>query len=74
MKYIKTFEEKLYQPGKKLLCINNNVGELEDKYDFTIGKFYNIHEYESWWISFIDDKGVAQFFKPSDVSKNFSTA
>jgi len=89
MKYLKKFEEgvynnrekiycdpygRLHRNLKKMLCIDNHIGELEDLYDLTIGKLYDIKNISSFMISFIDDNEHKLFFNPSEVSKNFSTA
>ena len=57
----------------KMLCINNHIGDLEDKYDFTVGKVYDIKGYAPFYMSFIDDKGITQYFSSSEVFMNFST-
>jgi len=89
MKYLKTFEEGIYSSRekmyvdaygkihrnlKKILCIDNHIGELEDTYKLTIGQVYNIRIKELHTISVIDDNGTELFFNPSEISKNFSTS
>ena len=89
MKYLKTFEEGIYNNREKLyidpegnkhmnlkrmLCIDNRISELEDVYDLTTGNIYKIKNKNSYMISFIDDNGHELFFNPSEIYKNFSTA
>lgn len=64
--------DHIHRNLKSMLCINNHIGVLDDKYDFTIGKLYKLKTFEMYGISFIDDNGKEQYFNPSDVSKNFS--
>ena len=56
-----------------MLCINNHIGELEDKYNFTVGEFYNVKKFNIFYISFLDDNGNEEYFNCKKVSQNFST-
>jgi hypothetical protein len=58
----------------KMLCIDNHIGQLENKYNFTVGKIYDIKNFKPYYISFIDDNGIEQYFSPPvEVYNNFST-
>jgi len=72
--YDKVFKDnKDYLKADKLLCINNYIGELTDKFDLTIGKLYNKENIAPFYISIIDDKGQELYFSPSEILKIFST-
>lgn len=66
-------DSKYHHDIDKMLCIDNHIGELEDTYDFTVGKIYNVKRYKTYIISIVDDKGVEQFFDSDTLFKNFST-
>ena len=70
--YIDPSDGRVFRNLRKMLCINNYIGELTNKYDFTVGKLYDIEEYSPYCISFKDDLGYEQFFEPNRVCKNFS--
>ncbi len=61
----------------KMLCINNHIGELTDKYNLTIGKKYNIFvevtsSFNSYYL--FDDVNNILFFDKSELKKIFSNA
>lgn len=66
-------DSKYHHNIDKMLCIDNRIGELEDTYDFTIGKIYNVKRYKTFVIEIIDDKGKIQYFDSNSLFKNFST-
>lgn len=81
----KIFESGIYKYGiidayynyykniEYLLCIDNRIGELEDTYDFTIGRKYKIKRNSPYIISIVDDRDIEQFFNSNSLFKNFST-
>lgn len=71
----KLFETALFQ--EVMLCVNNRIGELEDTYDLTIGKKYNIFIERSalYDIFFVfDDNNKKRYLELIDIKKLFSDA
>jgi len=58
----------------KLLCVNNHIGILKDKYNLTVGKMYKIKDYEVGCIIIEDNIGEELFFSQDSIlsEKNFT--